>query len=92
MNESEVVVGAGGTTFAGPDAVKLYAAMTMRSALRMMKTGMRPNRAYTPKAVFAKVAEITGKTYKRGAYDQAIADLTVWIDTMKAAMPVREAT
>lgn len=88
--DSEIVVGAGHTTFAGPDAVALYTATVIRSACRMMKTGMRPNRAYTPTAVLAKAGSITGKTYKRGQYDQAIADLDVWIDAMKAALPVRE--
>lgn len=45
--------------------LKLYAA-----------TGMKPNRAYTPKAMMAAAAALTGKTYKPRAYLEAAADLT----------------
>ena len=31
--------------------------------------------------------EYTGKTYKRGQYEQAAADVGVWVDTMRAALP-----
>jgi hypothetical protein len=29
----------------------------------------------------------TGKKYKRGQHDEARADLKVWIETMKSAIP-----
>jgi hypothetical protein len=33
-------------------------------------------------------SKITGKTYKRGQYDQAIADVNEWIWAMESALPV----
>jgi hypothetical protein len=34
------------------------------------------------------VTKYTGKKYKRTQHEQARADLQVWIETMKAALPV----
>jgi hypothetical protein len=36
------------------------------------------------------VKRYTGKTYKRTEVERAIADLTIWIETMKSAIPVVE--
>lgn len=89
MNDSHIKTGAGGTVFAGPDAVRLFQAAAIASALRLYaKTGMQANRAYTPTAMLKAASAITGKAYKRGKYEQAAADLTTWCDAMKAALPI----
>jgi hypothetical protein len=87
---SFVSVGAGGTAFVGEDGVRLFQAMSLRAGLRIYaKTGMKPNRLWTPKAMIALASSITGKAYKgRSRYDQAIADLDVWIAAAKASLPV----
>jgi hypothetical protein len=88
-DDSEIIAGKGGITFAGPDAVALYRAMALRSGLGLYaKTGMRPNREWTPTAMLKAAGGICGKTYKRGQYEQAAADLTQWIEAMKSALPV----
>ena len=89
---SEVVLHAsGGTTFAGPDAMKLFKAITLRSAIRMhQRSGMIPTRGVTITKMFALAGEFTAKRYKRGEHEQALADLDVWIATMKAAMPITD--
>ena len=88
-DQSEVVVGPGGTTFAGPDGVALYRAMALRSGLAMYaRSGMRPNWVWTPSAMLAAAGGVTGKVYKRGQYEVAADDLQVWIEAMKAAIPV----
>ena len=88
--DSEIVVNSGGTTFAGPDAASLFAAIAMRGALRMYhKCKIIPSRGVTPTKMLASAGRICGKTYKRGQYQQAIDDLTVWIETMKSALPIR---
>jgi len=88
-NESYIKTGAGHTTFVGPDATKLFAAAALKSAIGLyVKTGMRANRAYSPTAMSEAAGRITGKTYKRGQLAQAAADLQVWIDAMKAALPI----
>ena len=88
--ESEIIRSEGGTAFVGPDAIALYRATAIRSGLKMYaKCGMRPNRAWTPTAMLKAAGEITGKTYKRGQYLSAAADLEIWANTMSAALPKR---
>jgi hypothetical protein len=64
----------------GP-GIKLYQAIVLRKGIELYaKTGLRPNTAWTPKNMLNAASAITGKTYKRGQYAQAIADLTTWIE------------
>lgn len=68
-------------TFTGPEGVATYRAITLKHGLKLYAdTGMKPNRAYTPTAMLRTAGQITGKTYKRGQYRQAIDDLTAWIN------------
>jgi len=85
---SEVVIGDSSTTFSGPDAVNLYRAITLKAGLRLYgKTGIKPNRNWTSGAMLKVATEYTGKNYKRGEYLKASEDLTIWIETMKLALP-----
>ena len=71
------------------DGVDLFRAATIKSGLGLYrKTGMKPNRAWTPTAMLAAAGQITGKRYKRGQFQQAEDDLQIWIDACKAAMPI----
>ena len=90
MDDSHVTIGPrGSASFVGHDAVELFRAMTLRNALGMyQKTGMKPNRAWTPTAMLNLAGHIGGKKYKRRAYQEAIDDLTVWIETMRSALPI----
>ena len=68
-------------TFSGPAGVATYRAIVLKHGLMLYaKTGMKPNRAYTPTAMLRTAGQITGKAYKRGQYQEAIADLTAWIN------------
>ena len=89
MVDSEIIHHAGGgTTLAGPDAVALYRATALWSALGLYaRTQMKVNRAWTPTAMLKAAGTITGKTYKRGQYGQARADLKIWMDEMRDALP-----
>lgn len=67
--------------FSGPAGVATYRAITLKHGLMLYaKTGMKPNRAYTPTAMLRTAGQITGKTYKRGQFQEAIADLTAWLN------------
>jgi len=89
MNDSMVTISNSGVCYSGPDAVNLARAITVRSALRLAKIGMSVRGAN--KTQLLKIAsEYTDRTYKRGQYDLAISDITVWIETMKLAMPVED--
>lgn len=91
-DSSEIVHHAGGAiSISGRDAMYYYRALHVRMALSMwIKTGLRPTRGVGPTQMLALASEYTGKTYKRGQHAQALADLQVWIDTMKAALPIRD--
>jgi hypothetical protein len=91
MKDSEVVVHNGGTTFAGPDAVALYAAVALKVSLALYaKTGMKMTRMATPTAMLQAATRLTGHKYKRGAYLEAAEDVRVWVETMKTGMPYRD--
>jgi hypothetical protein len=83
-----IILSPAGTMFSGPDATHLFRAVALRSALKLAKAGIKINRHTTATDLFKMAKEYTGKTYKRGQYDQARYDLTIWIDTMKAAIPI----
>ena len=52
--------------------VRAFQARTIARALRLYaKTGLKPNRAYTPSAMLATASNITGLTFKRGEYERA---------------------
>lgn len=60
--------------------VSLYVAVSLKHGIKLYaKTGMRPNRAWTPKAMMAKASEITGKKFKARDYAGAVAALEEWI-------------
>lgn len=79
----------GGITFVGKDSVNLVRAITLKNSINLhKKIGMIPTRGVTITKMFAMATQYTGKTYKRGAHQQAIDDLHIWIETMKAAIPI----
>jgi len=70
------------TTFVGERGVETFRAISLKAGLRLFaKTGMKPNRAWTPTAMLKTAGTITGKVYKRGQYDLAVADLDAWIQS-----------
>jgi hypothetical protein len=88
-DDSFIEAGKGHTTFVGPDATRLFAAVSLRGAIGLyLETGMRANRVYTPARMLAAASVITRKPHKRTQLAQAQADLTAWIEAMKAALPV----
>jgi len=74
--------------FVGLDATRLAHARTVYISLKACKAGMRLTRTATPTRSFELASKITGKTYKRGQYDQAMADVRAWILAMESALPV----
>lgn len=76
------------TSFNGPDAVNVYAMTVLASGLRMYaKTGMRPNRAYTPKAMMAAAERHTGRKFKARDYEGAAQALKEAADALAASLP-----
>lgn len=68
------------TTSTGQAGVNTFVAISLKSAIKLYaRTGMKANRAYTPKNMLAKASEITGKAFKARDYDGAIAALEAWI-------------
>jgi hypothetical protein len=56
---------------------KLYQLLVIRKALVFyMRTGMKVNKAYTPKNMMSTAAKLTGKTFKPRDYQAAIDALS----------------
>lgn len=90
MQDSQVTIYEnGGMMFSGFDAVNLARAISARSALRLAKAGIGI-RGVNKTGLLKIASEYTGKAYKRGQYDLAMEDLTVWIETMKLALPIED--
>ena len=90
--ESKITVTNGvATCYSGPDATELFSAMNVRMGLKLAKVGIKLTRGVGYSDLLKMTKRYTGQTYKRGEYDRALADLQVWIETMKSALPVEHA-
>jgi hypothetical protein len=65
------------TTIENPGRAKVQA-IFLRAHLRLLAAGMK-NSQLSGTQILAKAGQITGNTYKRGQYEQALADLTTYI-------------
>ena len=89
MSDSYIHTFPGGTAFVGEDAISLYSAITLRSAIKLyLKTGIMMTRGATITSLLRRTGSFTGKTYRRGHGEAAMADLTAWINAMQSALPV----
>ena len=87
-DNSAVTFSNGSTTFTG-DGITLYRAMTLKSGISLhRKCGMIPTRGMSITRMFGIASEITGKKNKRGQHEAAEADLSAYIEALKAALPV----
>ena len=87
MNASIKQTESGATVFSGRDAVEVFRAKTIASALRLYaKTGMKVNRAYTPTNMLAAATQITGTKFKRGQFEEAAKALTDWANGQAEGM------
>jgi hypothetical protein len=75
-------------SFTGPDAVNLYRCATLWSSIKLLQAGIQPTRGFTMAKALKMATGYTGKAYKRSQSEQARTDLKVWMDAMKAALPV----
>lgn len=66
------------STFSG-SAVNVFGAAVIASALRLYaRTGIKANRAYTPKNMMAMATKITGKKFKARDYFGAADAIDAW--------------
>lgn len=90
MTDSHITYSAkgNGVHFVGPDAVELFRVACLASAMGLYKAKINPGRGcMTGPQALKDATRYTGVSYKRGEYDLARADLKVWIETMKSAIP-----
>ncbi len=94
MTESKITYDEQGQarSFVGPDAVRVFQAAALVSGLRLMSKGIRPHRSWTSmKRALEQATIYTGQKYKRTEVERACADLKVWIENMKSALPTEVA-
>lgn len=79
------------TSYVGPNAVSIFQCITVKHAIAFYaETGMKVNRAYTPKNMRLCVEGITGKKFKARDYDGMVQALEDKIKELRAIVPVRE--
>ena len=75
-----------GATVATGHGVSVFQAITIKSALKLYaNTGMKANRAYTPKNMMAMVTKITGQKLAARDYMGGVKALENWIAAQKEA-------
>lgn len=74
----------GGTICTGA-GVDVFRILALRSALNMLKVGLKM-RGMTATQALAMAGEYTGRKFKRGQYDEARAALTEAADAMRARL------
>lgn len=64
--DSRITIDAQGhaTTYSGRDAMRLVQAISLKSALGMLKVGMQPTRGFGMKRALEMATQYTGKNYK----------------------------
>lgn len=90
MSDSKIVYDRDGQAqaFVGPEAVAVHQAAALMVGIQLMSKGIRPHRSWTSmRLALAQATRYTGHAYKRGEHERATADLKVWIETMKSALP-----
>jgi hypothetical protein len=91
VEESYITFSKNGTqSYVGPDATEYYRAKVLLSGLGLLKKGLRINKYATPKQLLKMAGKYSGKTYKQRQYDEAIHDVTVWLQAMALALPMVE--
>lgn len=88
--ESMITHGPGGTMVTGQDGMRFVRAVTLWTSLECYvssKGKIIPTRGMTITRMLAIATEFTGKKYKRSEAKQAAADVKVWADEMRAALP-----
>lgn len=75
-------------SYVGEDAARYYQARIVLAALRAIKAGFRMTRTATPTNLYKTAKQFTGKDYKRGQIDLAIADMEHWVSYMMLALPI----
>jgi hypothetical protein len=82
--QSTITHSEGGSMYAGPEAVSVFRAYVIASALKMYaKHKIKANRAYTPTNMLAAVHEITGMKFKRTQMMEAAQFLQLWADAKR---------
>lgn len=74
------------TSFTG-EGINVFAMAVIATGLRLYaSTGIRPNRAYTPKAMMAAAERYTGMRFKARDYIAAADALTARLQALKASI------
>lgn len=88
MTDSYIRHGNGGSSFVGPAAVSVFRAIVLANGLRMYgRTGIKPNRMWSPSRMINAAEEITGKKFKKRDYEGAANAVDEWIKQVRPTIP-----
>lgn len=79
-------------SFTGEGGVNVFVMATVATGLRLYaKTGMKPNRAWTPTAMMRKAEELTGEKFGKRDYLKAADALTAKVQSEKKRIAAEQA-
>jgi len=87
MTDSKITHFPEGTVIEGPDGMRMVQAYTLWSALGLAAHGIMPTRGMTKRKLLDLATSYTKKPYKLSELAIARADVKVWADEMRAALP-----
>jgi len=89
MSQSEIILHSDGAiSFLGGDAIELFRALTLRNHIQLYaKTKLIPTRGMGIRKMLALATQFTGNSYTTKQLQNACNDLTIWIETMRSALP-----
>lgn len=77
----------GAVIFSGSEAVAVYQAIALRSALRLLEAGIKPGRGWTLGKALLRATSFTGVEYKgKKDIERAREDLRAWYEAQRATL------
>lgn len=67
------------TVITGKENISRYGVVALRGVLRLNLVGLT-SKGMTKTQALAAASRVTGKKYKRGQQDQAVIDVTQWLE------------
>lgn len=77
------------TIITEPEQFERFAVATLRGHCRLLNIGMK-KKGLTKTKALKMAGNVTGKKYKMSEMDDALVDLTTWLDERSVSTPTRE--
>lgn len=67
-------------SFTSKEEITYFQVAALKAGMKLMGAGIKPHRTWTKAKALSRAGEITGRSYTKRDWAQAIIDLQMWID------------